>query len=194
MTGLFIEGMKLPKDKDVQIIVNPKGTAFSNDMTQHLFIKAVEVKDEMVRLKDVYDILYGQARKAEHEENYGAYSLCMGIIDEVKALRYVTCKTFKEIYDMDVRGMARLFNHKRRFVIKARNKRYMILTKMYFGKTLFVVLDFVNKVLGTFLSYHPDDERSCEVLLKTIAISEMGIMASTMSFDEYEMRYVESNK
>ncbi len=90
--------------------------------------------------------------------------------------------------------MVRLFNEKRRFTVRARDHRYIILSKKCFGKALYTIIDLEDRWMGpdnlVFGIYDYCDERDCEEALRALRNHEIEIsVRHGISFDEYTKRF-----
>ena len=100
----------------------------------------------------------------------------MNKIDEVRQ-----CKTGDKI---------RLFNQRQRFCVKARDGRFVILSKPCFGKSLYTIFDFEEGMMGldncVFGDTDYNSETECENALVMLNSNEKKVSRRHgLSFEKY---------
>lgn len=101
---------------------------------------------------------------------------------------------FNDLRTVSKHDKVKLFNEKRRFTVRARNERYIILSKKCFNKALYTIVDLEEEQLGpdnlVFGIYDYCDEHDCEEALEALSKGDIEISVRRgISFNSYIMEY-----
>lgn len=187
---LLIKNMELPH-KQTMFYINEYGAIWSSENTSNvLFTKVEVVKNGLVPLDEVCDVLDKYAQMYQDIGDESTASLCGAtLVAEMINLKTSYSSNIREVRDSKPGDMISLFNQRRRFKVLFVNKKWVVLSKTYFGNYLVVVFDFENEMLSSDIMYGADTEeivRCVEKDLIQIYPNDNG----AMNFATYNMRYM----